>query len=114
MSLRPGSPWWRETFEPPHPCGVRNAILRIAESAKATSELGDAAAMKYLMHPLFNGCAKWPKHEKGKSKKRKAGVSAASVATALDLGDKENGAPPAERPISSKSSLVYTPRLQRK
>jgi hypothetical protein len=43
-------------------------------------------------HPL-SGCTNWPRLEKGKGKKRAAGVPAASVATAVDLGDKEGGAP---------------------
>jgi hypothetical protein len=53
------------------------------------------------MHPLFNGCTNWPRLEKGKGKKRAAGVPAASVATAVDLGGEEGGAPLAKRPNSS-------------
>jgi hypothetical protein len=53
------------------------------------------------MHPLFNGCTNWPRLEKGKGKKRAAGVPAASVATAVDLGDEEGGANPAKRPIAA-------------
>jgi len=39
--------------------------------------------------------------KKDKGKKRAAGVPAASVATAVDLGDEEGGAPPAKHPNSS-------------
>ena len=49
------------------------------------------------MHPLFSGCTNWPRLEKGRGQKRAAGVHAASVATAVDLGDEEGGAPPAKR-----------------
>ena len=80
------------------PGGVRSAIRRIAESSKSRTDFGDVAATKFLMKPLFSGCTNWPRLEKGKGKKRAAGVPAASVATAADLGDKEGGAPPAKRP----------------
>ena len=53
------------------------------------------------MHPLFSGCTNWPRFEKGKDQKRAAGVPAASVATAVDLGNEEGGASPARRPNSS-------------
>ena len=43
----------------------------------------------------------WPRPDKGKGKKRAAGVPAASVATAVGLGGEEGGAPPAKRPNSS-------------
>ena len=49
---------------------------------------------------MFSGCANWPRLEKGNGKKRAAGVPAASVATAVDLGGKEGGAPPAKRSSS--------------
>ena len=55
------------------------------------------------MHPFFSGCTNWPRLEKGKHKKRAAGVPAASVATAVDLGGKEGGAPPAR--LSYRSLL---------
>ena len=42
-----------------------------------------------------------PRLEKGKGKKRAAGVPAGLVATAVDLGGYEGGAPPAKRPNSS-------------
>ena len=45
----------------------------------------DATATKFLMHPLFSGCTNWH-GPRGKGKKRAAGVPAASVATAVDLG----------------------------
>ena len=41
--------------------------------------------------------------KKDKGKKRAAGVPAASVATAVDLGDEEGGEPPTKR---SNSSLL--------
>ena len=50
---------------------------------------------------MFSGCTNWPRLEKGKGEKRAAGVSVASVATAVDLGGKKGGAPPAKRPNSS-------------
>ena len=53
------------------------------------------------MHPLFSGCTNWPRLEKGKGKKRPVGEPAASVATAMDLGGEEGGAPPAKRFNSS-------------
>jgi hypothetical protein len=76
-----------------HLNGVRCAICRIAESSKA--------AFKFLMYPLFSGYTNWPRLEKGKGKKRAAGVPVASVATAVDLGDEEGGELPAKRPNSS-------------
>jgi hypothetical protein len=83
---------------------VRSAIRRIAESSKSRTDFGDVAATKFLMKPLFSGCTNWPRLEKGKGKKRAAGVPAASVATAVDLGDEEGcGAPPTKR---SNSSLL--------
>jgi hypothetical protein len=39
----------------------------------------------------------WPRLEKGKGEKRAAGVPAASVATAVDLGGEEGGLFPAKR-----------------
>jgi hypothetical protein len=57
-------------------------------------------ATKFLMRPLFSGCANWPRLEKGKGKKHATGVPAASVATAVDLGDEEGGEPPARRSSS--------------
>jgi hypothetical protein len=55
------------------------------------------------MQPLFSGCTNWLRLEKGKGKKRADGVPAASVATAVDLRGKEDGAPPAKR---SNSTLL--------
>ena len=83
--------------------GLRSAICRIAESSKATFKFDDATATKFLMHPTFSGCTYWPRLDKGKGKKRAAGVPAASVATAVGLGGEEGGAPPAKR---SNSSLL--------
>jgi hypothetical protein len=81
--------------------GVRSAICRIAESSKAKFNFDDATATKFLMHPLFSGCINWPRLEKGKGKKRAASVLAASVDTAVDLGDEEGGKPPDKRTNSS-------------
>jgi hypothetical protein len=50
------------------------------------------------MPSLFSGCTNWPRLEKDKSKKRAAGVLAASVATAVELGDEESSEP---RPSAS-------------
>jgi hypothetical protein len=61
------------------------------------------AQKRLITDPLFSGCTNWPRLEKGKGKKRAAGVPAASVATAVDLGDEEGGAPPNKR---SKGSLL--------
>ena len=83
------------------PGGLRGVTCRIVESSKAPFEFGDVTATKFLMHLLFSGCTNWPRLEKGKGKKRAAGVPAASVATAVDLGDKESGAPLARRSNSS-------------
>jgi hypothetical protein len=80
---------------------VRSAICRVVESSKATSKSDDATATDFLMNPLLSGCTNWPRLEKGKGKKRAAGVPAASVATAVDLGGEEGGAPPAKRSNSS-------------
>jgi hypothetical protein len=55
------------------------------------------------MYPMFSGCTSWSRLEKGKGKKRAAGVPMASVATAVDLGGEEGGAPPAERSNRSLS-----------
>jgi hypothetical protein len=63
---------------------VRSAICRIAESFKATFKFDDATATINFMHPLFSGCTNWLKLEKGKGKKRAAGVLTASVATAFE------------------------------
>jgi hypothetical protein len=82
---------------------VRSAICRIDESSKAIFKFDDVTATKFLMHPMFSGCTNWSRLERGKGKKRAAGVPAASVATALDLGGEEGGAPPAK---SSNSSLL--------
>jgi hypothetical protein len=81
--------------------GVRSAICRIAKSSKVIFKFDDVTATKFLMHPMFSGCTNWPRLEKGKGKKRAAGVTAASVATAVDLEGKEGGAPPVKRPNSS-------------
>ena len=80
---------------------MRCVICRIAESSKATYEFDGATATKFLMHPFFSGCTNWPRLEKGKRKNRAAGVTAASVATAVDLQGEEGGASPAKRPNSS-------------
>jgi hypothetical protein len=61
------------------------------------------------MHPLFSGCTNWPRLEKGKDKKRAAGMPAASVATSVDLGGQEGGAPLSKRPNSSLSEEAVTP-----
>jgi hypothetical protein len=53
------------------------------------------------MQTMSSGFTNWPELEKGKGKKRAAGMPAASVATALDLGGEEGGAPPAKRHNSS-------------
>jgi hypothetical protein len=76
---------------------VRCATCRIAESTTATFKFDDATATKLLMLPLFSGCTNWPMLEKGKGKKRAAGVPAASLAAAVDLGGEKDGAPPAKR-----------------
>jgi hypothetical protein len=81
--------------------GVRSVICRIVESSKATLKFEDVTATKFLMHPMFSSCTNWPRFEKGKGKKRAAGVPAASVATAVGLWGEEGGAPPAKRPNSS-------------
>jgi hypothetical protein len=73
---------------------VHSAICRIVDCSKAKFKFDDATATKFLMSPLFSGCTNWPRLEKGKGKKRAAGVPAASVATAVDLGDEEGGEPP--------------------
>jgi hypothetical protein len=80
---------------------VRSVFCRIAESPKATFRFDDATATKFLVQPFFSGYTNWPRLEKGKGKKRAAGVPAASVATALDLGDEEGCELPAKRPNSS-------------
>jgi hypothetical protein len=58
-------------------------------------------ATKFLMHPLFSGCTNWPRLEKGKGKKFAAGEPTSSVATAVDVGGEEGGAPPGQAPQSS-------------
>jgi len=85
------------------PGDVRCAIRRIVKSSKATSKFGDVTATKFLLHPLFSGCTNLPRLEKGKGGKRAAGVLEASIATAVDLGNEEDGAPLAKR---SNSSLI--------
>jgi hypothetical protein len=82
---------------------LRSAICRIAESSKAILKFDDVAAIKFLTHPISSGFTNRPRLEKGKGKKRAAGVPTASVATAVDLGGEEGGAPPAKR---SNSSLL--------
>jgi hypothetical protein len=87
---------------------MRSVICRIVESYKATFKFEDVTAAKFLMHPFFSGFTNWPRLEKGKGKKRAAGLPAASEATAVDLGGEEGGAPPAKRPNSSLSEkAVY-------
>jgi hypothetical protein len=61
-------------------------------SFNAKSKFDDVMATKFFMHPWFSGYLNWPRLEKGKGKKRAAGVPAASVATVMDLGDEEGGA----------------------
>jgi hypothetical protein len=80
---------------------VRSVICRIVKSSKATFKFDDVTATKLLMHPMLSGCTNWPRLEKGKGKKRAAGVPAASVATAVDLEGEEGGAPSAKRFNSS-------------
>jgi len=82
---------------------VRSAICRIFESFKVTFKFDDVPATKLLTHLIFSGCSNWPRLEKGKGKKRAAGMPAASVATAVGLRDEEGGAPPAK---CSNSSLL--------
>jgi hypothetical protein len=48
-----------------------------------------------MTHPLFSGCTNLPRPEQGMGKKRMASLPAASVASAVDLGGEEGGAPPA-------------------
>jgi hypothetical protein len=74
-----------------------SATCRIAESPKAILNFDDVTATKFLMNSLFSGCTNWLGLKKGMVKKREAGRPAASVATAVDLGDKKGGAPPAKR-----------------
>jgi hypothetical protein len=97
---------------------VRSATCRIVESSKFIFKFDDATATKLLMHPLFSGCTNWPRLEKGKGKKRAAGVPAASVATAVGLGGEEGGASPAkhsnsnflEKAVYAMDALVGDPR----
>ena len=77
--------------------GVCSVICRIVESSKATLKFEDVTATKFLMHPMFSSCTNWPRFEKGKGKKRAAGVPAASVATAVVLGYEKGGVLPAKR-----------------
>jgi hypothetical protein len=57
---------------------------------------------------LFSGYTSWPRLEKGKGKKRAAGVPAVSVATAVGLRGEEVGAHPAKHPnISLLEEAVY-------
>jgi hypothetical protein len=79
---------------------VRCVICQIVESSKAATKFGEVTATKFLMHLLFNDSTNLPRLEKGKGKKRAAGVPAASVVATVDLGVKESGAPPARRPSS--------------
>ena len=81
---RPGG----ETLDPPG--GMRSVICRIVESYKATFKFEDVTAAKFLMHPFFSGFTNWPRLEKGKGKKRAAGVPAASVATAVGPGGEKD------------------------
>jgi hypothetical protein len=82
--------------------GIRSAICRISESSKATLKFGTVTATKFLMHHLLSGCTNRPRLEKGMGKKRAAGVPAASVASAVDLGDEEGSEPRAKRPNSTR------------
>jgi hypothetical protein len=54
-----------------------------------------------LINPLFSGCTIWLGLEKGKGKKRAAGVLAALVATAVDLGDEKAARPQPSTPIEA-------------
>jgi hypothetical protein len=77
------------------PGGICRAICRIVGSFKATVKFDDATATRFFMNPLISGCTNRPRLEKGKGKKRAAGVPASSVATAVDLGGEEGSAPQA-------------------
>jgi hypothetical protein len=79
--------------------------VRAAQST-GPADLDDAPATKFLMHPLFSCCTNWPRLENGKGIQRAASVSAASVATAEDLGDEKGGGPPVKRPDGEL--LAYT------
>jgi hypothetical protein len=79
---------------------ARAALVVRPLSCKATFEFGDATATKLLMLPLFSGCTNWLMLEKGKGKKHAAGVLVASVATAVDLGGEEGGAPRPSAPTA--------------
>jgi hypothetical protein len=46
----------------------------MAESFKAKFKYGDATANNFSMHTFLSGCINWPRLEKGKGKKRAAGV----------------------------------------
>ena len=71
-----------------------------------------------MTHPTSSGCTNRPRLEKGKGKKRAAGVPAASVATAVDLGGEEGGALPAkcsnrsllEEAVCAMGALACDPR----
>jgi len=52
-------------------------------------------ATKLLMRPMFSAYTNWPRLERARARSA-AGVTAASVATAVDLGGEEGGAPPAK------------------
>jgi len=90
MVPRPLPPWRRAQRH-----------CRIAESPKAAFKFDDATATKFLMQSFFSGCTNWHRLETGKGKKRAAGVRAASVATAVDLGGEEGGAPRLSAPIAA-------------
>jgi hypothetical protein len=82
---------------------LRCVIYRIVESSKAITNFDDATATKFSMHPIFSDLTNVLRLEKGKGEKPPVGVPEASVATGVDLGEEEGGAPPAKR---SNSSLL--------
>jgi hypothetical protein len=72
---------------------VRGAICRIVESSKGIFKFEDVSATKFLMHLMFQRLHQLAQARKGQGEKRAAGVPAASVATAVDLGGEDCGAP---------------------
>jgi hypothetical protein len=82
---------------------VRSDIFRTVKSSKAKFKSEDATVTKFLMHPFLSGCTNWSRLEKGRGKKRAAGVPSASVATAVDLEqtrhERARGRPPSKRAL---------------
>jgi len=66
-------------------------LAGVAESPKAIFKFHDVTANRFLTHPISSCLTNWPRLEKGKCKKRAAGVPAASRATTVDLGGEEGG-----------------------